>query len=202
MKNLQFLVITTLLSAPSFSGFAQPAPTAPTNEARVANDLTAPSDLSYGESEILKLYQNGVGTAVVLGYAKNYQAKFQLSASHIIYFHNLGVPSEVILTMQQRDGQIQESPPVAAQVQSHSAPAPVLAPTIVVQPTPPPVVYAAPLAEPVYSYPVYPYYPYYYPGYYGPSIGIGIDFGPRFGYGGGFHGGFRGGGEFHGGRRR
>ena len=193
MKTFQrIVIISTLLSTGFLSAFAQTASTLSSTEARAAANLTPPSDLSYGASEIVKLYQSGVGTDLILGYVKNYRVKFQLSGSEIIYLHNLGVSSEVVLAMLQHDGQIQqENSTVMAQNQTFQAPA--QAPqqaTVVVAATPPQVVYAAPYAAPIYSYPAYPYYPNYYSGYYGPSISLG--FGHRFGYGVGFRlGGWR-----------
>lgn len=193
MKTFQrIVIISTLLSAGFLSAFAQTASTLSSTEAHVTANLTSPSDLSYGTSEIVKLYQSGVGTDLILGYVKNYRVKFQLSGPEIIYLHNLGVSSEVVLAMLQHDRQIeQENSAVMAQNQTFQAPA--QAPqqaTVVVAPTPPQVVYVAPYAAPIYSYPAYSYYPNYYSGYYGPSISLG--FGHRFGYGVGFRlGGWR-----------
>ncbi len=157
--------------------------------------------LPFGASEVVKMYQGGIGKDIIINYIDSAVLPFHLSADNIIYLQTLGVPQEITKAVLVRDGQLQQQAAMYAQ-QMAANPANQMAPPpqqgqqqepVLTPSTPPPVV----------SYPQQDYYdsgypnydagyPYYYggwwPGYY-----------PGWGWGG-FRGGFRGGfGGFHGG---
>jgi hypothetical protein len=177
--------------------------------------------LAYGVSEVVKMYQGGIGKDIIVGYIENTVLPFHLTADGIIYLQHLGMPQEVTSALIRRDGELQKQAAAASQQQSlayqqqqaaeaaanNQAAAGNTAPAVVMPSSPPPVVpYAYPDAAPPVVYPDYGVYPYYgYPYYYGPNIviggGWGWGWGPgRWGWGwgrGGFghdgHGGFGGG---------
>jgi hypothetical protein len=188
--------------------------TAPTPQ--VAPAATADSGdpaLPLGVSEVVKMYQGGIGKDIIVAYIKTTVLPFHLTADGEIYLQHLGVPQEVMLALIQRDGELQKQSAAAYQQQQLQASATVAAsnqvvignsPAPVVMPsTPPPVYpYAYPDASAPVIYPDYAAFPYFgYPYFYGPDFiigggfgfGRGFDGGRRFGGGRGFGGGGRGG---------
>jgi hypothetical protein len=193
-----------------------------TSAPAVAKPVSAPAPgLAYGVSEVLKMYQGGIGKDVILNYIANTALPYHLTADGIIYMQAQGVPQDITKALLQRDGQLQQQAAQAYQQQaaqqayqqqppppgneSYSGAyqqQPVEVPT-----TPAPVVTYTQPVYPAYSYASpYPYYDYGYPyGYWPPVVigGFGWGWGGyyRGGWGGGgFHGGIRGGGGgFHGG---
>jgi len=145
--------------------------------------------LPFGVSEVVKMYQGGIGKDVIKSYIENKALAFHLTADGIIYLQHLGVPQEVTSALIRRDGELQkqalaayqqqgqayqpqQTPGTAAYNQAGVANA---APPVVMPSTPAPAVYpyadaAPPAVYPDYS--AYPYYDYGYP-YYGSGIVIG-----------------------------
>jgi len=185
--------------------------------------------LSFGVDEVVKMYQGGVETDVVLNYIENSSVPYHLSAEEVVHLHDIGVPSQIITTLIRHGAKVQQQANAASALIQQKATEEAKAASAYVNPYPP-AVYAQP--PPVvtynYTYPQYVYagYPSYYsyPGYYYTSPFY-FSFGypgyrhfyyhggfrsfPRFGFGGhiGFGGhtgfgrvGFDGG--FHGGRHR
>ena len=176
-----------------------------------------------GVSEVVKMYQGGIGKDVLVSYIENSALPFHLTADGIIYLQHLGMPKEVTSALILREGELQKQAVAACQQRAQASqqqPAagapgynqagvgntalPVPMPS-----TPAPAVY--PYAEsappPVYpDYSAYPDYDYGYP-YYAPGLVIGGGYGwgwggygrygggVRGGYGGGSRGGFGGGGR-------
>ena len=176
-----------------------------------------------GVSEVVKMYQGGIGKDVLVSYIENSALPFHLTADGIIYLQHLGMPKEVTSALILRDGELQKQAVAAAQQrvqasqQQPAGGAPSYnqagvgntAPPVPMPSTPAPVVY--PYSEsappPVYpDYSAYPDYDYGYP-YYGPGLVIGGGYGWGWGgygrYGGGVRGGSGGGsrGGFGGGGR-
>lgn len=183
------IAVVTALS-PLNSRAADPTPTAaPTTQA------TTPT-LSYSVNEVVKLYQGGVGTDVLLSYINNIQAPYHLTADEVIYLHGLGMPSEVVTALLKHPhGEAQTAVATAAPAaQPQTQPAPAAD-----QNTAPPTV-TAPLAPsaaaPVVTYAAPPaYYGYgpYYGSYYAPpvsfSFGVPVLGWPFYGhYGHGYYG--------------
>jgi hypothetical protein len=175
-------------------------------------NMPAPG-MAFGVSEVLKMYQGGINKEVILHYIQNTILPFHMTADNIIHLQSLGMPEEIIKTLIQRDGQLQQQAMTAYRQQppngygqqpppgygqqpppGYGQPPPMQSDAVVMPTSPPP-----PVAYPV-DYSAYPYdygyaYPYY--GYYGyPYLGFGWG-----GWGwGGRYGGFRGGvGGFRGG---
>ena len=176
-----------------------------------------------GVSEVVKMYQGGIGKDVLVSYIENSALPFHLTADGIIYLQHLGMPKEVTSALILREGELQKQAVAAYQQRAQASqqqPAtgapgynqagvgntalPVPMPS-----TPAPAVY--PYAEsappPVYpDYSAYPDYDYGYP-YYAPGLVIGGGYGWGWGgygrYGGGVRGGSGGGsrGGFGGGGR-
>jgi hypothetical protein len=178
--------------------------------------------LPLGVSEVVKMYQGGIGKDVIVSYIENNALPFHLTADGILYLQHLGVPQEVTRALILRDGELQKLAVAAyqqrAQVyqQQQAAGAPAYnqvgvanaAPPVVMPSTPAPSVYPYPqnAPPPVYpDYSAYPDYDYGYP-YYGSGFviggGYGWGWGGYGGYGGFGRGGFGGGGRggFGGGR--
>jgi uncharacterized membrane protein YgcG len=183
--------------------------------------------MAYGVSEVLKMYQGGINKDVILHYIHNTTLPFHVTADNIIYLHGLGMPEEIVRTLIERDGQLQQQAMRAYQQQGPppgygqqppagydqqpppgygQQPPPGDQSQVVTPTTPAPVVTAPYVYD--YGAPYYDYaYPYYYYGYW-PAVGWGWGWGGR-GWGWGGHygggwgrggvGGFRGGGGFHGG---
>jgi Family of unknown function (DUF6600) len=59
-------------------------------------------------AEVLRLADSGVEEGVILAYVTNSTSTFNLGAEEIIYLNDLGVPSEVITAMMQRDQALRE----------------------------------------------------------------------------------------------
>jgi hypothetical protein len=212
------IVLTSVTAAVGLAS-SQVALADPTNAPSSSGGATATAmvpGLPFGASEVVKMFQGGIGKDVIINYIDSASLPFHLSADNIIYLQTLGLPQEITKTMILRDGALQQraalyaqqmapnspgQPPYGAPPQ-YGAPPPsqdgVLAPS-----TPPPAVVAGPGYD--YGSAYYDGYPYYY----GPSVvvgGWGPGFYPGWGYGGwyggyrGGFGGFRGGGGgFHGG---
>ena len=175
--------------------------------------------LPLGVSEVVKMYQGGIGKDVIVSYIENNALPFHLTADGIIYLQHLGVPQEATRALILRDGELQKQAVAAYQQraqayrQQQAAGAPAYnqagvanaAPPMVMPSTPAPAVYpyAQGTPPPVYpDYSAYPDYDYGYP-YYGSGLVIGGGYG--WGWGGfgrgGSGGGGRGGGGFGGGGR-
>ena len=163
-----------------------------------------------GVSDVIKMYQGGIGKDVLVSYIENSALPFHLTADGIIYLQHLGVPKEVTSALILRDGELQKQAVTAYQQRSQAfqqqpavgAPGynqvdvANTAPPVPMPSTPAPAVYpyAASAPPPVYpDYSAYPDYDYGYP-YYGPGLVIGSGFGWGWGgygrYGGGFRGGY------------
>ena len=182
----------------------------PASEATAAAPAPA---LPFGVSEVVRMYQGGIGKDIIVDYVGNTVLPFHLTADGQLYLHHLGVPQEVISALIHRDGELQRQSAAAHQQQQLQPAAnnQVLpanpTPTVVMPSTQPPVVpYAYPDASALVVYPDYDAYPYYgYPYFYGPDVFIGGGFGfgrgfslgghGRGGIGGGHRGGSGGGGR-------
>src|SRR5262245_2017226 len=87
------------------TGFAQipdPGETQGDPSAEQTN-APAPKNISTAASEIIRLAESGVGDDALLAYVKGSQTKFELSAQAILYLKDLGLSSEVLTAMLERD---------------------------------------------------------------------------------------------------
>ena len=203
---------------------------APSSKTNGINKAAQPAKLSFGVEEVVKMYQGGVETDVVMNYIENSSVPYHLSAEEVVRLHDIGVPSPIITTLIRHGAKVQQQALAASAQIQQKATEEAKAASGYANPYPASVYYAPP--NPVvsynYTYPDYVYagYPTYYsyPAYYYTSPFY-FSFGypgychfyphggfrsfPRFGFGGhvGFaHAGFGGrvgfGGGFHGGRHR
>jgi hypothetical protein len=150
-------------SLPSSAPATVPTPQ-PASEATAAAPAPA---LPFGVSEVVRMYQGGIGKDIIVGYIENTVLPFHLTADGQIYLQHLEVPQEVISALIHRDGELQRQSAAAHQQQQQPAannqalpgnPTP----TVVMPSTPAPVVpYAYPDASALVVYPDYDAYPYY-----------------------------------------
>jgi len=228
-------------SEPANTGSGTDSPTQPSAGTEPAAEPSAktngikkgaqPSRLSFGVDEVVKMYQGGVETDVVLNYIENSSVPYHLSAEEVVQLHNFGVPSPIITTMIRHGAKVQQQAAVASAQMQQKATEEAKAASAYANPYSP-TVYAptAPAVDYTYAYPAYVntaypayYYPGYYPSYYSYprycyspfyfSFGypgyrhfythVGFRSYPRFGFGAHIGSGHVGfGGGFHNGRHR
>ena len=203
---------------------------APSPKTNGINKAAQPARLSFGVDEVVKMYQGGVETDVVLNYVENSSVPYHLSAEEVVRLHDIGVPSPIITTLIRHGAKVQQQAVAASAQIQQKATEEAKAASGYANPYPPSAYYAPPTpvvnynyTYPEYAYAGYPAYysypgycytsPFYfsfgYPGYrHFYSHGGFRSYSP-FGFGGhiGFgHAGFGGrvgfGGGFHGGRHR
>ena len=151
--------------------------------------------LSFGVDEVVKMYQGGVETDVVLNYIENSSVPYHLSAEEVVHLHDIGVPSQIITTLIRHGAKVQQQANAASALIQQKATEEAKAASAYVNPYPP-AVYAQPTPVVTYNY-TYPQYVYAgYPNYYSyPGYCYTSPFYFSFGYPGYrhfyYHGGFR-----------
>ncbi len=171
----------------------QSDPAQPPAEPARPNGVKKAARLSFGVDEVVKMYQGGVETDVILNYVENSSVPYHLNAEEIVQLHDIGVPSPIVTALIRHGAKMQQQAATAyaqsqakATEEAKAASAYANAYSTSVYSPPPPVAYSYPTyvtSYPAYAYPGYSYYPSYsyYPGYrYSP-------FYFRFGYNSGFH---------------
>jgi len=130
-------------STPTISA-AGPQPQSP--------ERPAPSTVTYsaGIADILKMTDAGVGTEVVEAYVRNSATPYQPSAAEIIALKEHGVPSDVIVALLARGGELRSLAAQAQPDQAGSASSPA--------PLPQSAETAAPATAPAYAYGPQPAY--------------------------------------------
>src|SRR5882724_3400069 len=119
MKNLKWMGLLTAVALPLFSGQAQapvtqlPEP-GPNGQLENQASAPAPTDLTPGAAEVVRLAGSGSGDDVVLAYIRNSQAPFNLSADHILYLKDLGLSSAVLSAMLTHDTTLRTQGPISA----------------------------------------------------------------------------------------
>src|SRR5277367_954187 len=94
-----------------------PAP-APAPQAALAATAQAQAPtLPFGVSEVVKMYQGGIGKDIIVDYIQNSVLPFHLTADGEIYLQQLGVPQEVMSALIRRDGELQRQSAAAYQQQ-------------------------------------------------------------------------------------
>jgi hypothetical protein len=146
MKTTTWLMLVAATAVPLLSGFAQ------------APEAQAPVNLSPGAAQVVKLAQTGTSDEVILAYVQNSASPFSLSADQIVYLKDLGLSSQVITAMLNRDTSLRNQPqpydytqrsyPPAAP--GTTPPAPTVEAPAPVPTAPPPATEPAPAAAPVY----------------------------------------------------
>ncbi|HTY88560.1 MAG TPA: DUF6600 domain-containing protein [Candidatus Acidoferrum sp.] len=91
-------------------------------------------------AQVVRLSQAGVDDSIILTFVRNSSGTFNLDSDKIIYLRDIGLPSDVINAMMQRDQQLQQqiaaaNPPPAPETDTNPPPEPPPPPT---EPPPPP----------------------------------------------------------------
>jgi len=95
--------------------YAQPAPEPATAlPAAEQKSNPVPASISPGAAEVIRLAQSGVGEDVIKAYVENSASAFDLSADHILYLRDLGISSDLITEMLNRDKVVRNQSPAAA----------------------------------------------------------------------------------------
>ncbi|HVM46596.1 MAG TPA: DUF6600 domain-containing protein [Candidatus Acidoferrum sp.] len=140
------LLAAALVAVLPFSSMYAQAPAAP--------------NLSPAAAEVARLAGAGTSEDVVLAFVQNSQAPFNLTADHVLYLKDVGVPSAVVAAMLNHDSafRAQAPAPVAERPQPAAAPVPMAAPApepgpAAPAPAPPaPVAVSTPPADVGYFY--------------------------------------------------
>lgn len=129
MKQRTWLIVLAVaIAVPLLSALAQtPAP-------------PSPPPLSPNAAEVLKLAQSGTSDDILLAYVQNSPSPFNLAADQILYLKDVGVSSQVMTAMLNRDAALHAQP----QQYAPSAPPPAAAPVPTAPPAPAPVPQAPP----------------------------------------------------------
>jgi hypothetical protein len=138
MKNTKWIALIASVVLPLLSAHAQ-SPVAPAPAGSAQGQPAAVPNLSPGTSEVVQMASAGSGDDVLLAYIQNSQSMFQLSADQVIYLKDVGLSSQVITAMLNRDNALRGQSPAVAQP---------VAPVPVSQPAPPSA--PAPAAAPAY----------------------------------------------------
>src|SRR6266446_8227719 len=125
------LTCVASLALPLLSGYAQPPPTSiPSSPVPGQPAAPVPAAVSPAVAEVLRLAESGVSEDVVMAYIQNSPAGFNLSADQILYVRDLGLSSQVITAMLNRDAALRSQPPPS---QPATEPEPAPAPTVPVE---------------------------------------------------------------------
>lgn len=129
------LLLAGLLSG---AGSQAPAVTATaTNAITTARPAaTVPASITPAVAAVLRLAESGVTDEVLIGYIKNVQTPFVLSADTILYLQDLGLSSQVLTAMLNRDSELRAYAPVPTPGVTPEPPAEVVAPNYDTNPPP------------------------------------------------------------------
>lgn len=160
MKTIYWLGLTTALILPLVSLYGQaPPPDSANNPPPPPNVGAVPADLSPGVTEVMRLAEAGTTDEVMMSYIQGSTAPFNLNADQILYLRDIGLSSQVITAMLNRDNAMRNQPQTYSYDQklyTPSTPPPQVAPVATAPPVPenpaPPPAEPAPLAAPA---PVY-----------------------------------------------
>jgi hypothetical protein len=119
MKSFGFVLLSALFALVAPVGFAQEEEVIHVDqqEAEVRPD----EQLSDAAREVIKLSDSSTDESVVMAYVTNSKYRFDLNAEDVIYLRDVGIPSNVIEAMLQRDATLNNQ--VAETSTSEPAPA-------------------------------------------------------------------------------
>src|SRR4051812_21437303 len=125
-------------TTPTVAVAPEPVATPETPVVETFHTAVQPSSLSYGSSEIVKMFQGGINTDVLLTFVETSNYPYLLSSREILYLTKIGVPSEIVNAMIRRDHQVELAKAEARQQSAPPMPEasaqPVTAPVSYVQP--------------------------------------------------------------------
>src|SRR5258705_233510 len=108
MKTWSWVGLVGLVTLPLLLGHAQPPP--PNTPAASQADSPAPPAVSPTVAEVIRLGESGVGEDVIMAYIQNSPGAFDLSADQILYVKDVGLSSQVITAMLNRDAALRSQP--------------------------------------------------------------------------------------------
>src|SRR5438128_2717192 len=115
IKKTKWLGLVASVLVPLFTGCAQPAPPpVPKTPLPEQPASSVPATVSPGVAEVLRLAQSGVAEDVILAYINNSTTGFNLSADQILYARDMGLSSQVITAMLDRDTALRNQPQPAS----------------------------------------------------------------------------------------
>src|SRR2546423_1631881 len=145
MKTTKWVGLLSIMGCAMAPSVAQPP--VPENPGalppQAAASAAVPTDLSPSTTEVVKLSESGVGEDVILAYIQNSQAPFNLSAGDLLYLRDLGLSSQMITAMLNRDSALRSQ----VQPAQTAPPPPIPEPAPQEQGPPPDYVSAPPPAE-------------------------------------------------------
>src|SRR6266404_3070297 len=156
MKKTKWLGLLAVAVFVMLSSRAQPpAPTPTAGPGQPPPAAAVPTNLSPAAVEVVKLAESGVGDDVILAYVQNSQTAFSLSTDQVLYLRDLGLSSQAITAMLNRDAALRPqtlpsvTPPPAPQP---TTPPPTPEPTPTEPAAPGPTYVSSPPPEVNYFY--------------------------------------------------
>jgi hypothetical protein len=144
-KRLNVLLLTALAVVQAFPlarGQMAPVPEA-------ADQAPPGANLSMPAGEVVKLASAGTSEDVILAYVQNAQTPFMLSAENVIYLKDMGVSSQVITAMLNRDKTLHDQ---GASAYAPTTPTTAPEPPVPQPAAPPPAYVSSPPADVAYFY--------------------------------------------------
>lgn len=154
--RIKDVLVMVGLALPLSLGHAQTADTGDAGAPPPDSGAASAATLSSSAAELVRLAQGGTSQDVLLAYVQNATIPFSLTADQILYLRDLGIPSDVITAMLNRDSAMrnqpqtynynqQAYPPTVAPPAPEPAPEPAPGPAPVPDQAPPPVQPPAPV---------------------------------------------------------
>src|SRR5262245_58341940 len=113
MKKTKWLSLLAVGVLMMLSSRAQPpAPTPIAGPVQPPPTAAVPTNLSPAAVEVVKLAESGVGEDVILAYVQNSQDPFNLGTDAVLYLRDLGLSSQAITAMLNRDAALHQTQPL------------------------------------------------------------------------------------------
>src|SRR5207302_9275902 len=104
MKQRKWMGLLAAAALPLFSCSSQPpAPQVAPQGPQPPPSAAVPANLAPAAAEVVRLAESGVGEDVILAYIQNSQAPFEVSADQVLYLRDIGLSSQMISAMLNRD---------------------------------------------------------------------------------------------------
>src|SRR5437899_2950953 len=112
MTKMRWLGLAMAVILPLGSGYAQaPAPEVSTTpEQPSTGSASVPANISPAAAEVIRLAEAGTGEDVLLAFIQNSTSSFNLSADQILYLRDVGLSSQIITAMLNRDNVLRNQP--------------------------------------------------------------------------------------------
>jgi len=110
MKKTKWLGLLAVAVFVTLSSRAQPPALTPTaGPVQAPPTAAVPTNLSPAAVEVVKLAESGVGEDVILAYIQNSQTSFNLGTDAVLYLRDLGLSSQAITAMLNRDAALHQT---------------------------------------------------------------------------------------------